>query len=216
MIFLLRHGNIAVQTKAQGRPFVGQADYSLDQEGRDQIALWVPFLASKNIKTVWCGDLSRTRESTDIFIEELQAINATLPNVQIDPDLREINLGDFEGLSVEEVKTHYPGAWEARGKDLSGYRPVGGESFSDLSKRVMPIFSRIVQKAEETAENFLIITHAGVIRVILANILGMPLGNIMRLDLPYASLCAVAVDKWAKIPVRVSFTGLKADFFSPG
>ncbi|MBI5896369.1 MAG: histidine phosphatase family protein, partial [Desulfobacterales bacterium] len=74
---------------------------------------------------------------------------------------------------------------ERRGRDLEGYRPPGGESFGDLRSRVVPAFERII--AQATA-NILIVGHAGVNRVILCHLLGMPLAHLFRLGQDYAGL----------------------------
>jgi probable phosphoglycerate mutase len=73
-----------------------------------------------------------------------------------------------------------------RGENLESYRPPGGESFSDLASRVVPVFGSIVKNAE--GGNLLIVAHAGVNRVILCHGLGMPLANLFRICQDYGCM----------------------------
>jgi probable phosphoglycerate mutase len=68
---------------------------------------------------------------------------------------------------------------------MAGYRPPGGESFADLSDRVLPAFERVVRESEG---DLLIVGHAGVNRVILSRLLGMPLAHLFRLGQGYGCL----------------------------
>ena len=88
-------------------------------------------------------------------------------------------------MSISEVRQRFPREYERRGADLIGYRPPGGESFADLSVRVLPAFESAVSKA---GRNLLIVGHAGVNRVLLCHLLGMPPDNLFRLDQGYGCL----------------------------
>ncbi len=105
--------------------------------------------------------------------------------VEILPALREIHLGEWQGCTRAEIGSRFPGEWEKRGRDLAGYRPPGGESFEDLRARVVPAFEDI---RKTLSGNALIVSHAGVNRVILCHVLGMPLSNLFRLDQATGSL----------------------------
>ena len=48
-----------------------------------------------------------------------------------------------------QVRTAFPGEWEKRGQNIDGYRPSGGESFSDLAFRALPAFDRIMNKGRK-------------------------------------------------------------------
>ena len=104
------------------------------------------------------------------------------------PKLREIDLGQWEQKRVSEVKTRWPDAYRQRGLDLAGFRPPGGECFLDLKKRVVPAFDAAVEKSSSPV---LIVTHAGVIRMILCHILGMPVENLFRIALGYGAMTLI-------------------------
>jgi probable phosphoglycerate mutase len=92
--------------------------------------------------------------------------------------LREIHLGQWDGLSFRQVRERWPEAFRQRGTRMAGFRPPGGESFVDLQHRVVPVFEKAVEQA---GRNILIVAHAGVNRMILCHLLGMPPANLFRL-----------------------------------
>jgi probable phosphoglycerate mutase len=172
-LYLIRHGEI---TQSQPRRFVGQRELPLTDRGRDQASRLGNFLATQSIDKVVCSPLSRCLESARILCENLEGIPKILP------DLREITLGAWEGLTLDEVRTRFPGCHEARGINLGGFRPQGGESFVDLLSRAWPAFENIVHGPDERVA---IVAHSGVNRVLLCRILDIPLGNLIRLEQDY-------------------------------
>jgi len=76
---------------------------------------------------------------------------------------------------------------------LVNYRPPGGESFADVHARVVPFFEQIV-KANQGGNAF-IVGHAGVNRVILCHLLGMPIAYLFRLGQDYGSLSIIDNEK---------------------
>lgn len=93
-------------------------------------------------------------------------------------ELREILLGKWDGMTFRRVKERWPDAFQKRGEDMAGFRPPGGESFLDLQQRVIPAFEQLVN---QTGKRILIVAHAGVNRIILCHLLGMPLENLFRI-----------------------------------
>lgn len=176
MIYQLRHGEI----DAPGpRRLIGQTDLPLTELGIRQAHWWRRQWSETSFCSIWCSDLVRSRQTAEIIGE-----TATCP-VRVTQDLREINLGQWDGLTVEAVRSGSPYEWAARGRDMEGYRPPGGESFADLSARVVPVFEAVARGA---AGNVLIVAHSGVNRVILCHVLGIPLGNLFRLGQDFSAL----------------------------
>ena len=94
-------------------------------------------------------------------------------------------MGAWEGRLFSEIREKYPQEFMERGKNIANYKSLGGESFSDCSNRVFPFFESLTQSNETT---ILIIGHAGVNRVILCRVLGIPLDNVFRLEQNYGCL----------------------------
>jgi len=137
------------------------------------------FLATLTIDRLVCSPLCRCRQGAEILSE---AINKT-PEVLT--KFTELNLGSWEGLTVAEVEKRFPGQYAARGRDIARFRPNEGESFADLQDRVWPVFDCLTSTDEQ---HIAIIAHAGVNRVLLCRILGMPLANLFKLNQSYGFL----------------------------
>jgi len=85
----------------------------------------------------------------------------------------------------------YPQEFRERGHNIAGFRPPGGESFTDLQQRVLPFFLTVL---ENLREHVLIVGHAGVNRVILCYLLGMPLNNLFRIGQDYGALNIITTE----------------------
>ena len=195
-ILLLRHGRVEAPDDA--KRFIGQSDLPLSEAGRRQAARWQSRLAAVPLGTVVASDLSRCRETARI-------IAAGDQRVETAAGLREIDLGQWDGLPINEVKRRWPDAYRQRGEDLAGFRPPAGESFLDLQRRVVPAFETVLDRFPAP---LLIVTHAGVIRMLLCHILGMPVENLFRIALDYAALALI--DRRAD-GYRVQALNLKAE-----
>lgn len=175
-IYLLRHGEI----EGPGRKrLIGQTDVALSENGKRQLLHWRPLLRGLGVRTVSCSDLARSRESAEILAADIA------PTVTVLPGLREIHLGEWDGLTREEIMSRFPGEWEKRGENIAAYRPEGGESFIDLSNRVVPLLESISGGPEDS---IVVVGHAGVNRVILCHALGLSVDNLFRLRQDFGAL----------------------------
>lgn len=167
MIVLIRH---AEAENAQGRA-IGQTDLPLSETGKKQASRLSKSLLDVRFNKIFSSPLSRT-----MCTAETIATNAAMPIIE-SPELAEINLGDWDGLSFARIKTDFPDAYHRRGQDIAGFRPPGGESFLDLKERVKPF----IDSLEEQELPTLLVTHAGVIRIIMHLALDFPLEHIFRI-----------------------------------
>jgi len=175
-VFLIRHGHIPWDGQKR---YVGQSDLPLSPRGKAQAEALRRWFENTPLSRVIASDLKRARETAGII-----AANRTIP-VEPVSALREIHLGEWEGRTFSEVESRDPAGFRQRGEDFSTHRPPGGENFSDLQDRVMPVFEGFV--AEMTG-NLLIVGHAGVNRVILCRLLGMPLANLFCIGQDYGGV----------------------------
>jgi len=179
-IFLIRHGEI-VGNSPEHR-YLGQLDPPLSERGQEQVVRLARHPLLEPLSKVLSSPLQRCRESAAIITHEKSSLH-----LEIVPELAEIALGDWEGLSIAEVRRRFPEEYKARGRDLAGFRPPGGESFADLLTRVWPVFLRAAGEKGDVA----FISHAGVNRVLLCTILGMPLAHLFRLGQDYGSISVI-------------------------
>jgi len=173
LIFLLRHGRIQGHEEKR---FIGATDVPLDDTGLSQARTWQQAFSGFPLDAVYSSRLQRCGNTA-------RRIAGNLPVIHT-PALNEIHMGDWDGKTFEEIKALYPEEFIKRGEDLCSYRPSGGESFQDLSDRVLPFFNPLARKKGKT----LLVTHAGVIRVILCHVLNLPLKDLFQIKPAYGEL----------------------------
>ena len=175
-VFLLRHGALAAGARD---PFIGQSDLPLSPEGLLQAAALGRALREFDIDSVYCSGLFRSRQTAEIIVG-----NAGFPIV-VRRDLREIALGEWEGLPRQEVLARFPLQYAARGSDIERYRIPGGESFADCQARVLNSWREIIERG---ARRVVIVGHAGVNRVLLCHLLDLPVARLFSLEQDYGCI----------------------------
>jgi alpha-ribazole phosphatase len=172
IIYLMRHAQVE---QAEQRIIIGQLDVPLGREGEEQARGLRQMVSSIGVSTVYCSDLARSRRTAEIVAD------ARMPVVPV-AALREIAMGKWEGHTFADIARCFPEEFKQRGQDIGYYRVPGGESFADCGKRAVAGFHDIVGASRG---NIIIVGHAGVNRLILSHVLGMPLANIFRLTQNY-------------------------------
>ena len=182
-IYLVRHG--AIDANAGGKHFIGQLDLPLNQEGIRQATVLRERLEGVALRAVYCSDLQRSIATARIIAEphglKLQSLSS----------LREIALGEWEGMSFAELKTNWPKAYEERGRNIINFRPPGGESFLECMHRVIPTWHDILQAAP--VGNVLVVGHKGVNRIILCTALGWSANRLLEISQDYGCLNVIDV-----------------------
>jgi alpha-ribazole phosphatase len=162
-LVLLRHG----RTGLSGR-YVGSTDVPLSEEGRAQMVMLRPTLAAMGIDTLMTSPLRRCTES-------LGLLELGLP-VCLEPDLREIDFGRWEGKTFAEIEARDPGlvqGWAQGGRDFCFPE---GESVAEFSARIEAVRNRLLTLEAQTV---LLVTHGGVIRSLICSLLGLSLDNYL-------------------------------------
>jgi len=180
-VFLVRHGEI--ETDGEKR-YIGWLDLPLSDAGRRQAVRLRNLLAELKLESVYCSDLIRAHATALIICE----------NKGIEPvprrDLREINLGEWEGKTFTEIRTDFPAAFNKRGADITHFQLPGGESFAQCSARAVSALQNILRNS---TGNILIAGHAGINRAIICHALGIPLENLFRIRQDYGCLNELTV-----------------------
>ena len=173
VLYLVRHGAVI---KVSGKSYIGQIDVPLSEEGVEQAWALREWLESVTFTHLYSSDLSRAQRTCRIIAGTGSKIIQTLPA------LREISLGEWEGFTFREVEERFPAQFAARGRDLENWRPPGGESFADCRARVLAALHPILSRSEG---NVLVVAHAGVNRILLCDLLGIPLANLHSIGQDY-------------------------------
>ena len=161
MILLARHGE--TDWNREGR-WQGQSDRSLDDAGREQARRLGVHLARVGIDLLYSSDLARARE-TAAAVEAATGLEAV-----IDPELREVDVGELVGRSQAEAKSRDP-AWHRQWRDgaISGY--PGGETYLELHRRSVRAFQRVLDVAD--GRTAAVVCHGGNIRAIASHVVGL-------------------------------------------
>ena len=176
-IHLIRHGEVA---DANPRRYNGHIDVPLSERGVEQIKRLASFLSAEGIKAVYCSGLGRAVKSAEIIAKPFGLEPAVVDG------LKERSFGEWEGMSFDEVNEKWPDAFKAWADDPLKFSPVGGESTLETRDRVMPVFNKVVD--DHKGEEIAVVSHGGVIRIILCEMLGMPLENIFRIEQDFGTL----------------------------
>ncbi|MBN2108396.1 MAG: histidine phosphatase family protein [Deltaproteobacteria bacterium] len=187
-LYLARHGELV--TSHEWR-YVGHLDVALNDKGRAQIARLARRLSMEKIDVLLSSDLMRTVESAWIIGAAIGLEPAA------EPAFREIHLGQWEGLTREEITERFTQEFDLRSADIAGYRIQGGESFADLRDRVIPRLTACLD--EHQGRNVLLVAHGGVNRIILCHALGLDLNMLPRIDQAYG--CLNIIDFFDGVPV---------------
>ena len=116
-----------------------------------------------------------------------QTAVALTPSPRVDDDLRELDFGELEGRTFDEIAASEPGLYRAWMETPTGVRFPGGESYADLKARAVRSLERIWDEQDVAV----VVTHGGVIRAGLASWLGMPDEAIFRIDVRYGGVTVV-------------------------
>ena len=181
-LYLVRHGQTTVSS-ARGQPFLGSLDPPLSSSGVRQMEGIAVFLTEKPIRHVWCSDLLRSHQGASIIARPYQL------DPEPYPDFREAAQGIWEGLCYEEASQRYPEEVRAWSLDPANYRIPGGESFSDLQKRVLNRFTVLMDTIGD--EEVVLVGHGGTNRIILGFALGLTPEGVFRLGQDHGCLNVV-------------------------
>jgi alpha-ribazole phosphatase len=179
-LILIRHAE--PQEDARGRCY-GSLDIGLSTAGREHARRLAERLARVEYEAVYSSPRVRARETADA----IGLAHGLAPVV--DEGLRELDFGELEGRTYDEIAASEPELYRAWMTTPTEIRFPGGESFADLKARSLVALERI-RRLHESA---IVVTHGGVLRAGVAAWLSMPDEAIFRLDQRY---CGVTIVDW--------------------
>jgi alpha-ribazole phosphatase len=176
-LYLARHGQIYGFEK---QVMCGFTDTPLTPIGRMQMERLAERLRHADIGTIYSSDLQRSSLGAQIIARDHDA------EVFQFSELRELNFGTWEGLSLTELAEKFPEETAKRKADILNYQIPEGETILGFSKRISACFNSILASNHE--RGILIVAHKGVNRVILCHLLELDLSNIFIFQQDYGCL----------------------------
>lgn len=167
-IILLRHGDTDA---TENRYFAGWSDIPLSQKGEKRIRLAKEVLKNHEYLEIWSSPLMRTRQTAQIVVNSNYSIQYT-------EDIKERSFGEWEGKNWETLEKDFPDQAIKWKQNPLEFTPPQGESFADVLLRVKRFWQTF---HVENHGNYLVVTHAGVIRCLLVLLTGMTFENSFHL-----------------------------------
>jgi alpha-ribazole phosphatase len=180
-VWLIRHGEPAAEARHR---CYGSLDVGLSQKGQEQMEHVAAYLKSEPVACVYSSPRSRAQQGARTL-----ASSVSRP-VEVIEDLREIDFGDFEGLSYDEIAVRYPDLYRKWMKEPTEVMFPNGESFPEMRTRVLKAFEAIQHTHD--GQTIAIVSHGGVNRIVLAEALQIPDKFIFRLAQDYGAINLLA------------------------
>ncbi|MDI6630834.1 MAG: alpha-ribazole phosphatase [Thermoanaerobacteraceae bacterium] len=176
-IYLVRHGETLWNHALK---YQGHADIALSERGVRQAEALARRLSSERFAAFYASDLSRALDTARIIARPHGG------TVEVVSDLREINFGEWEGLTRDEIKNRFPEVSRQWWTAPYTTRLPGGESLCEVATRAVRALQQIA--ANHADEQVLVVSHGGTIRAAIGSLLRMDLNQYWRLRQDNAAL----------------------------
>ncbi|MBI2329017.1 MAG: histidine phosphatase family protein [Chloroflexi bacterium] len=179
-LLLVRHG---ITEFNSSRRFAGHSDVELSAEGYRQVERLRDRLTNEKIDAVYSSDLRRALVTAEVISPEHKT------DIVVCSELREINYGDAEGLTFEEIGHHHPELAESITNFSLELSFPGGESFKGFIARTCQFLDRLNEHAQE--QTILIVSHGGALRTLVCDLLGIDQSHWRKFRFDNASLSII-------------------------
>lgn len=183
-IILVRHGETDwnLTRRIQG----GSSDTPLNVNGKQQAERIALRLRSEEIRSIYSSPLQRARHTAEAI--------ASYHNleVNVEPSLREIEVGEFEGVPVVQIGKYLDHILVGECQDGTLPKMPGGESLAEMQHRGWETIQRLAQKHPD--EVVVVVCHYFIILAVICAVLDLPLSHIRRFRVSPGSISAIAFE----------------------
>lgn len=181
---LLRHGETEL-----GGGLRGSLDDALTETG------WAQLRAAVAEAGPWDRLVSSPLQRCARFAEEL-ATQHGVP-LSLEPDLQELHFGAWEGRSTAELMQTSAEDLGRFWNDPYGFTPPQGEPLPAFEARILAALQRL--QARHAGERLLLVTHGGVIRLLLARARGLPRNDLLQVAVGHAERYQLCLDEQGQL-----------------
>ena len=176
-LLLIRHAQTEWNIQ---RRFQGHGDSPITEEGQEQLQRLKSRLAGLEFDVVYSSDLKRTMETSQMLSGK-QRVE--------EPRLRERGVGILEGLNLEQIMAEHAEAFRAFRSGDKDHQIEGGESLQNALNRAWTFLEEMPEK--HPGAELAAVSHAGLIRLICKQILGLALDAPNFFQIPNTSLTQI-------------------------
>jgi broad specificity phosphatase PhoE len=181
-LLLIRHAEIEPRHQDT---FGGRIDMNLSAHGREQAKTLAAYLRGKAIDAIYASPMRRAQQTLAPLLKN------SAPGQIILPALREVDFGDWTGLGWGTVTERFGFSAYDWLDQLELKGAPNGENGREFRARVEPCLREIVNR--HRGQNVAVFCHGGVIRMMLAILLNLPLPKTNQFEIEYASVTQVAL-----------------------
>ena len=181
-LLLIRHAEVEARYQSV---FGGRIDMDLSPRGREQAAKLARYLRAKPLSAIYASPMRRVQQTLAPLL-----VNGA-PKPTIFPDLREVDFGDWTGLSWDQVQEKFGVSAFSWLEQLECGGIANAESGETLRERVELCLERIL--ARHPGQQVAIFCHGGIVRVLLGILLRWPLSLMAKFEIEYASVSRVVL-----------------------
>lgn len=194
-LLLLRHGDIGKQYQDR---YVGSTDAAMSLLGHEQVRAVRALLDRERPCHCISSPMTRCRETAAVVMETADM------DFSIDPDLREIDFGRWEGLAFGEIQKAFPGEMDRWAELRSDFTFPEGEKIADFRERIISAAHRL---ETHPADTIVVCTHGGVIRFLICHFLGLRARQYILFKVEHASLTTIELFGGSGILAGLNETG---------
>lgn len=188
-LVLIRHAETRMNA---GEVFRGRVDVELNETGRRQAELLAGYLSRMKIDRLYTSPLKRALQTAEAIV---QSHNIT---VQVEPGLTDLDYGEWQDLSLQEVKERYSRLYTQWLEHPERVQFPGGEGLEDTLKRGMAVVAGVGQYDGTIA----LVSHRVVIKVLVCALLGLDTSHFWNIKQDTCGVTIFACEATRNVLVR--------------
>lgn len=153
----------------------GWGDSALTTLGEQQARQHGQLLNRENVSRIYASDLGRVRQTLALIREQCDV------DMRFDADLRECNMGQWEGQRVEDIQQEWQVEYRQWRQDNERFSPPAGESISDMKPRISKVLNAVTDNSDSRVA---FVTHGITTRVLLDLLIGLTDQQKLQLRIP--------------------------------
>jgi phosphoserine phosphatase len=170
-ILIVRHGETAWNA---ADIFRGRVSVGLSDKGLAQVELLSQYLSSKNIQAVYCSPLQRAIQTAEAIARPYYL------NIQPLPELNDLDFGEWEGVSQQEVSLKYGTIYQEWLDHPESVLIPGGESLENARKRTIAALDWVTSQNSEGV--VAIVTHRVITKILTCALLGLDNSHFWNIE----------------------------------